>query len=96
MECSKMADNTNYFNIVEKFLLIIGPIIVVIWKGIDKYFEYQAKKDKEFVKEMVKEIVTGALLGVRSDIKEMKEQRKQDFEHYNQTLLDIYKEIKKP
>lgn len=95
MGYSRMADKSNYFDIVEIVVVYILPFVVVVWKGIDKYFEYQSKKDKEFVKELVSELLTGALQGITRDIKELKDDRKKDYELFNETVVNIYKELKK-
>jgi len=91
----RMTDKSPILEFIEKILVYIIPVVVIFWKGIDRYFEYQSKKDKEFVKELVSELLTGALQGITKDIKELKDDRKKDYEHFNETVVNIYKEIKK-
>lgn len=89
-----LQDKSPILDLAEKIVLFVAPFIIAVWKLVDAYFAYQSKKDKEFVKELVSELITGALQGITKDISELKDDRKKDYEHFNQTVVNIYKEIK--
>lgn len=91
----RMQDKSLILDLAEKIVLFVAPFIIAVWKLVDAYFAYQSKKDKEFVKELVSELITGALQSITKDIGELKNDRKKDYEHFNQTVVNIYKEIKK-
>ena len=77
-------------------------LIIPLWRAIDKYFEYQSKKDREFIKSVVQEAITSTMQEIRSDIKDVKDDIKevkvtidQDRKDINKEILALTKEIKR-
>lgn len=80
---------------VIKNIIYSLPLFILIWKAIDKYFEYQAKKDKELIKELVREVMGETLTEIRNDIKELRQDREKDMREINNTLREIVRDMKK-
>lgn len=77
-------------------------LIVPLWRAIDKYFEYQSKKDREFIKSVVQESIISAMQEIRIDIKDVKEDIKEvkatidsDRKDINKELISLTREINK-
>ena len=90
------------FNFIEWFkesgstVLLIGA---AIWKGVDGYFKYQAKRDrdrdKDKIKEAVDDVIGVSLKNIWEEIRLIRLQRETDKEKFNDRINELFKEIKR-
>lgn len=70
-------------------------LIIPLWRLIDKYFEYQSKKDREFIKSVVEESISGNMREIKEDIQELKKAMNDDRKETSKAILDLTREINK-
>lgn len=81
-------DYSNWYSVfttVIPYLTCFG----LVWKCIDKVFEYMGRKSKEQVLEVMKAYVTPQMDLLQKTIDELREERRRDNEHINDKLKDI-------
>jgi hypothetical protein len=70
-------------------------LLIPLWRAIDKYFEYQSKKDREFIKQVVDESMYVNMKSIKEDLKELKGMIDQDRKDNRKEILDLTREISK-
>ena len=82
----------DWFKNIQFFLL---ALIIPAWRMIDKYFEYQAKKDRDFIKSVVDESIRPGLERIDEKLDDMRRAQERDRDNFNTKITDIYKELRK-
>lgn len=80
----------DWFKSVQFFAV---ALIIPLWKLIDKYFEYQSKKDRDFIKSVVQEAISGEMSQVREDIKELKTTIDNDRKENSKEIKELTKQV---
>jgi hypothetical protein len=70
--------------------------IIAFWKYIDKYFADKKTEKETFIKTVVREAMESSLNEIKNDVIELKHFRESDMKHFNDTVLKIYAELRKP
>lgn len=89
------SDSAAWAAWLKELTMYLLLLVIPIWKLIDAYFEYQAKKDQELIEKVVTKALKVALEDIRKDVTELKQARIEDIQKYNETVLNIYKELRK-
>lgn len=70
-------------------------LLIPLWRGIDKYFEYKSKKDSEYIRQVVEESMAASMRELREDLKEIKQTMDQDRKDNSKEFKALTQEIYK-
>jgi len=71
-------------------------LIVAFWKWVNMYFADKKNEKETFIKAVVKEAMESSLSEIKQDVIELKHFREKDMQHFNDTVIKIYAELRKP
>lgn len=77
---------------------IAGAIafVTAFWKLVDAYFKSKRSEKEEFIKSVVAAAMDSSLSSIKQDVHELKQFRERDMKHFNDTVIQIYAEVRKP
>lgn len=83
------------YTLLWQFVIATVGIVVAIWRTVDKYFESRAKDKQEFIANVVKATIESSLTEYRNEFKDFKNKMDGEIRHFNETVINIYDEMRK-
>lgn len=90
-------NNVPDFDLTKIFEWLIASVTVIttIFKMTDAYFANKKRDKQEFIERVVKAAMDSCLSELKQDIHEFKAEMKLEVTKFNNTVIDIYREVKK-
>lgn len=88
-------DHTDY-TAIWQFVIATAGIVTSIIYTVTKYFASREKDKQEFISNVVKATIESSLSEYRNEINEFKREMNGQVVSFNKTVLEIYREIRKP
>lgn len=88
------TDHIDY-TLLWQFVIAAVTIAAAVIHTVNKYFEAQKQSKQEFIANVVKATIESSLAEYRNEFKDFKNKMDGEVRHFNQTVIDIYDEMRK-
>lgn len=92
MEDNNVKNGNEWIEFFKSMQFIIMLLIVPLWNAIDKYFEYQSKKDKEYIEGIVNKTINVPMQDIKEELKEIRKEQREMREEWNRELRQLLKD----